>query len=631
MKPLILLALALPLAAQFPLHLDLSGDWRLSDGDDPSYSQPEFNDSQWKPVPLPRQGSLPYGTHWLRRRVEIPPGTDTARLVLTLGSFMEDYEIHLNGRLVGRRGEFRLSRTYVARAQSFPVPPGIVAAGQPAVIALRFWRPVWTSSTGRGYDDVADQGPYLLSYRENAPREVAASGMMKRERLGVTLLVTSAFHVSFALLLLIAWLMERERKEMLYLIGFLIAEVLLRFMSYVSLIADWPSSHFSNFASLPALTLNGAFLTLLAMEVSGYRRRWLQVAVWLPTLFHTGMNWIVWREDRGFAGYFAWQQISSVLTALVDLAAIGILTHSLWRNRRDGRWTDGKTILRVAIMLAAFIHIPGYGAAYSRPLQVVWLAGGYSWNSYQIASVLVTVAMTFLVLHRLGVDRREKMRLSGEVAAARIVQESQIGSPNSVATPGFVVEAAYLPASEVGGDFYFVLPDPGVGSLLVVVGDVSGKGLRAALLVGHISGTLSNERSRQPAEVLANLNQSLVGRVSGGFVTCCCARFDADGAVTVANAGHLAPYAGGREVEVEAGLPLGVVSGVEYFESSQRLDGQFMFMSDGVIEAENAQRELFGFDRTREISTKSAQEIAEATKAWGQNDDITVVTVRRIT
>ena len=55
----------------------------------------------------------------------------------------------------------------------------------------------------------------------------------------------------------------------------------------------------------------------------------------------------------------------------------------------------------------------------------------------------------------------------------------------------------------------------------------------------------------------------------------------------------------------------------------------FTFISDGVVEAENAQRELFGFDRTRDISGQSAQEIAEAAKAWGQNDDITVVTVRR--
>ncbi len=80
-----------------------------------------------------------------------------------------------------------------------------------------------------------------------------------------------------------------------------------------------------------------------------------------------------------------------------------------------------------------------------------------------------------------------------------------------------------------------------------------------------------------------------------------------------------------------AGMPLGIVAHAEFEESRIPLahGQQLTLVSDGVVEAENAQRELFGFERTREISTKSAREIAEAAKAWGQNDDITVVTVRR--
>ena len=99
----------------------------------------------------------------------------------------------------------------------------------------------------------------------------------------------------------------------------------------------------------------------------------------------------------------------------------------------------------------------------------------------------------------------------------------------------------------------------------------------------------------------------------------------------VASAGHPAPWLDGREVALTAGLPLGIVAHAEFDESSVPLTHgqQLTLVSDGVVEAENAQRELFGFDRTREISTKSVQEIAEAAKAWGQNDDITVVTVRR--
>ena len=153
-------------------------------------------------------------------------------------------------------------------------------------------------------------------------------------------------------------------------------------------------------------------------------------------------------------------------------------------------------------------------------------------------------------------------------------------------------------------------------------------GIWAAPVVSVVVGALERESATAPAGVLAGLNSALVHRMGGGFVTACCSRFALDGAGTMANAGHLAPYCDGAEVALESGLPLGVVAGVEYAETPLR-GSHFTLVSDGVVEAENAQRELFGFDRTREISGKSAQEIAEVAKAWSQNDDITVVTVRR--
>ncbi len=90
-----------------------------------------------------------------------------------------------------------------------------------------------------------------------------------------------------------------------------------------------------------------------------------------------------------------------------------------------------------------------------------------------------------------------------------------------------------------------------------------------------------------------------------------------------------APWLDGREVPLTAGLPLEIVAHAEFDERSVPLahGQQLTLVSDGVVEAENTQRELFGFDRTREISTKSAQEIAEAARSWGQS--ATVVTVRR--
>jgi sigma-B regulation protein RsbU (phosphoserine phosphatase) len=104
------------------------------------------------------------------------------------------------------------------------------------------------------------------------------------------------------------------------------------------------------------------------------------------------------------------------------------------------------------------------------------------------------------------------------------------------------------------------------------------------------------------------------------------------GSVTMANAGHLSPYRRSEEVELEAGLPLGVAADVQYAETTLQLapGDTLTLLSDGVVEAMDAHRQIFGFERTRAISAQSAHEIAAAAQQWGQEDDITVLTVSRI-
>jgi serine phosphatase RsbU (regulator of sigma subunit) len=192
------------------------------------------------------------------------------------------------------------------------------------------------------------------------------------------------------------------------------------------------------------------------------------------------------------------------------------------------------------------------------------------------------------------------------------------------------VEATYLPASEVGGDFYqaFQTHDK---ATIALVGDVSGKGLKAAMLVSVAIGAIEREQSLRPEEILDRLNLALIGRTGGGFVTCCCVRIEASGRSWVASAGHPSPYLHGQEIQFEAGLPLGVVREAAYQSHEFQLQpgDQLTMVSDGVLEAENEAGELFGFERTRTISNQSAIEIAQAAREWGQNDDITVVTIRR--
>jgi sigma-B regulation protein RsbU (phosphoserine phosphatase) len=161
----------------------------------------------------------------------------------------------------------------------------------------------------------------------------------------------------------------------------------------------------------------------------------------------------------------------------------------------------------------------------------------------------------------------------------------------------------------------------------VVVGDVSGKGLDAAMLVAVVIGALGRDDPREPAAVLSRLNGRLTGKTHGGFVTCCCALFRADGTVEIANAGHIPPYLDGREVVIEPGPPLGIIDRAEYESTAIHAGSALTFFSDGVVEARSGTGELLGFERLAGLSVKPAREIAAEAERWGQEDDITVVQV----
>jgi len=190
------------------------------------------------------------------------------------------------------------------------------------------------------------------------------------------------------------------------------------------------------------------------------------------------------------------------------------------------------------------------------------------------------------------------------------------------------LEAVYKPASQVGGDFFQVIGVPN-GSALVVVGDVSGKGMPAAMTVSLLVGTFRTlaHYSRSPGEILRAMNLRMLGRTNDGFTTCIVLCIDPDGTVTGANAGHLQPYLGDRELELSSDLPLGLHRESKYTESKFRLKpgDQLTLVTDGVPEARNAAGELLGFEKTAAISTKSAEDIAEVAKEFGQVDDVTVV------
>jgi serine phosphatase RsbU (regulator of sigma subunit) len=259
----------------------------------------------------------------------------------------------------------------------------------------------------------------------------------------------------------------------------------------------------------------------------------------------------------------------------------------------------------------------------------------FPFSLQDVADAGFLVGMLAILIRRFGRTSRHEDELEREREAARSVQQLLISE--SIANySGLVVHSVYRPAGQVGGDFFQILPveqGAAAGSVLVVIGDVSGKGLPAAMTVSLVVGTLSTlaQYVADPGELLMALNKAILRRSLGGFTTCLILRASASGELVMASAGHLAPYLDGREIAMENGFPLGLVAGACYDETRvmMRPGQQLTLVTDGVVEARGKTGELLGFERTAGLSRLSAGAIAQEAQSFGQDDDITVLTLVR--
>jgi hypothetical protein len=290
-------------------------------------------------------------------------------------------------------------------------------------------------------------------------------------------------------------------------------------------------------------------------------------------------------------------------------------------------WTRLSSRLRiVALLCAVWAFIEGWFQFQQVVLnRETWSNQVQNWMSLAVAALVVAILGYIFHEQRIAADERAEMR--GELTAARQVQHLLIPEKMLVA-PGVTVSSAFLPASEVGGDFYLCRALSN-GSQRVLLGDVSGKGVAAALTSALLLGAADRCDDLRPAAVLKELNAALRNSGIEGFTTCLCADLSSSGVLLIANAGQLPPYRNGQEIEIPAGLPLGVETAADYAESSLQLapGDKLTFLSDGVVEARNAVGELFGFERTRQLSSRAAQQIADAAVQFDQQDDITVLTL----
>ena len=265
------------------------------------------------------------------------------------------------------------------------------------------------------------------------------------------------------------------------------------------------------------------------------------------------------------------------------------------------------------------------GSLYTSPLTIQ--AGPIPIHVSTVGDYTGILVIVLIVFFRYLRVQRDQEHATNELAAARGVQELLIPQEKLV-TPGFEVDSAYSPASEVGGDFFHV-QTVGREGILVVIGDVAGHGLKAAMNVSLLMGALRRTSERNPARILESLNRVLSG--TGSFTTCQALWFGVNGEMVLANAGHLPPYLNSQEIALPGSLPLGVLVEIIYEEARFFLHpgDRILLLSDGVVEARHPNGELFGFDRVRMFSQEPASYLAEAAKSFGQQDDITVLTVRR--
>jgi hypothetical protein len=639
-----------PAAAPAPLVLEglgrgtlpLDGTWQFQTGDSRAWASPAFDDSSWQPIltgiPWEAQGHHGYtGLAWYRRHLVLPPATPAdLNLVFFLPVCDSACEIYWNGTLVGAIGKMPPNPIWYGH---FDTPLGLViplGRAQSGLLAIRVWKApivLYSAIAEGGLTGVPIVGSQeaIANYNSELDYRFLRSNEFT---FGVTLLSTVS-----ALLAFIAWLRNRRRTVLLWLaitLSFPL-EIQLNAVSPGLMPFRWSYGTIGLIISTHDLAAWFLLIALLDLRDRKWLVTWTRNVALTAIAFDLVDSFLMlfdWSRHSGIVLLWA-DTLSTIPAVLLETWGIVIVIAALRRRLDLARW-----ILAVCVLLSDLItaarDITGLGTRWThwtigdKLFAPIFSIGGNHLGADEISNALLLIAILLVAARFILEQNHRQTALELEYRSARQVQQRLV--PVSVPSiPGFELHAAYLPAQEVGGDFYQVFQQND-GSTLIVVGDVSGKGLTAAmkgvLALGAVRALA--EFCPSPARLLNGLNREMVKASDSGFITCLCAQIYPNGRAILSSAGHPAPYLNGEEVQIGGGIPLGILPNSDYSETTIHLPpGQcLMFLSDGVLEATNSTGELFGFDRTAAIARLDANQIAHAAQHFGQDDDITVLTLR---
>jgi hypothetical protein len=620
--------------------IELAGPWKFHLGDDMAWAQPNFNDSSWEDVDLTPDGNSGLspgwtarghaghsGYAWYRLRIEVQEAKRSLALKMP-DNFDDAYQVFVNGQRLGEFGKFteRGVTAYSGLPTAFRLPKGVRNGG--ALIAIRVWM---DSATPFNSPDAGGlRQPPELGYASAITDQVRLDWDDAAHYVGSGFLEMLIIVMALLMALTLFWL-DRQEKSYLWLA--LVCEASLLIVAPVLLIDFTTWMGLTEYVILHDVI---AFPLRIGLWVLfwGYwfrlsRMRILHGAVWsLVIILAVGTAML---RPPLYAKVVPVQAASFlhpfVLVVTLGLGVLLLLVayRGFYKNRGEGG-------LAAAAVLLAVI------ANYQHELRLIHVQTtfnilGFTISLGSVSTILSLLIITVMLLGRFITAQRAKEQWKLEIAQARHIQQVLI--PNKLPLINDLnIDSEYRPAREVGGDFFQIVPKEEDGTSLIVFGDVTGKGLQAGMLVALIVGAIRStaQHDNRPERILEALNEQLCERESAS-ATCMVLRFLPNGVVELANAGQLPPYLNGKELQIEGALPLGMLPGMDFPVTSFELEpgDSLMIMSDGVVEAQNASGELFGFERIEQMlrGQTTTADIATAAQAFGQTDDILVLRVER--
>jgi hypothetical protein len=635
----------------------LDGPWQFHLGDDPGWADVSVDDGSggstgdggWKQLtadkPWGAQGHRSYtGYAWYRRHIQVNPAPGgSPDFALLIPAIDDVYEIYWNGQLVGHLGSMPPHLVSYAQLPAQIYDLGPVRGG---VLAIRVFKlPLLSNEDGisGGFEGMPVIG---------GPQAIAAiKGDMDYHWLhsqqflfGLSSLYGLVFVFSF-----IAWLRDRSQRVLFWTASYGLLLLLETALFGVRLHYPFNVHESGRLLVFATRELSLWFLLLWLLGLNDVR--WIARTVRIVTsviFVAVALDSTLYFLYPSLIGAFTYQIADGALTCIYIpplIVPLILAAVALGRRQRldSARWIVAAFAFLNNMFYAVvnslsqgdrFTHWT-LGARLSEP---VFTLNGSPINVQLILRTLLLLSIVYAVIRYSIENSRHQSALEQEFRNARELQQVLI--PESLPEiAGFTLTSAYKPALEVGGDFFQIIPlliPCREGSTLVVLGDVSGKGLKAAMAVSLIVGAIrmAAETISSPAEILAALNRRLDGRLSGGFATAVAILLDSDGGCTIASAGHPAPFLNAREISLTGALPLGLVSSASYEEVRLVLAEHdcLALFTDGLLEARNSAGELYSFERIEMLfaAGPTAAQATEAAVAFGQDDDVTVLTLTRM-